>query len=65
PKIGIWKNKITEDRGELRKHISELSETAKTQNYGKIVSQIKILIPEYIGDTYKITPHHFTAESKN
>ena len=49
PKIKVWKN-IPKDRTTLNAEIDRLIETAKTQNYEKIVEAVKILIPEYIGD---------------
>jgi FlaA1/EpsC-like NDP-sugar epimerase len=49
PKIGIWKN-IPKDRQTLRSEIAKLIDIAQDQGYDAIVNEIKILIPEYIGD---------------
>lgn len=51
PKIGIWKN-IPVDRDTLHSRIEELINTAQTQDYEKIVSKIKNIIPEYLGNTH-------------
>lgn len=48
-KISIWKN-IGADRDFLRSNIEKLVETADTQDHKKIVSKIKVIVPEYIGD---------------
>ncbi len=49
PKIGIWNN-IPADREKLRIDIETLIDIAHSQNYDKIVEQVKVIIPEYIGD---------------
>ncbi len=49
PKIAVWKN-IPKDRDFLRSHIQHLLEIACTQDYDQIVGEIKVLIPEYIGN---------------
>jgi FlaA1/EpsC-like NDP-sugar epimerase len=48
-KIGIWKN-IPMERDGLLAGINELVTIAETQDHGKIVQEIKQLVPEYIGD---------------
>jgi FlaA1/EpsC-like NDP-sugar epimerase len=49
-KIGIWGNKISLGREQLCKIIGSLVVTADTQDYKQIVSSIKQIVPEYIGD---------------
>jgi hypothetical protein len=49
-KIGIWENNIPLSREQLRQIIDNLIATADTQDYKSIVSAIKRIIPEYIGD---------------
>ncbi len=49
PKIGVWKN-IPKDRQTLRSEIAKLIDIAQNQDYDAIVSTIKNLIPEYLGD---------------
>jgi FlaA1/EpsC-like NDP-sugar epimerase len=49
-KIGIWGNNIPLTREQLRQMINDLVVTAETQNYVNIVSAIKRIVPEYIGD---------------
>ena len=51
PKIGIWKN-IPMNRQKLHTDIEQLTEIAQTQDYDKIVSKIKHIIPEYIGNCF-------------
>ena len=48
-KIGIWKN-IPMDRDRLLAGISELIDIAKTQDRSQIVSKVKELVPEYMGE---------------
>jgi FlaA1/EpsC-like NDP-sugar epimerase len=48
PKIGIWQN-ILKDRNTLLAEIEELVTIAEDGDYGRIVGQIKKLVPEYIG----------------
>jgi len=48
PKIAVWKN-IPKDREFLRSRIQHLVEIAASQDYGRIVEAIKVLVPEYIG----------------
>jgi FlaA1/EpsC-like NDP-sugar epimerase len=50
PKIGIWTNKITLNREQLCRIIDGLVKIADTQDYKQIISVIKQIIPEYIGD---------------
>ncbi len=49
-KIGIWKNNITLGRQQLHQMIDNLITMADTQDYVTIVSLIKQLVPEYIGN---------------
>lgn len=49
-KIGIWENRIPYTRQQLRQMIDDLVATADTQDYTRIVSAIKQIVPEYIGD---------------
>jgi FlaA1/EpsC-like NDP-sugar epimerase len=49
-KIGIWENNIPLSREQLRQIIDNLIATADTQDYKSIVSAIKRIVPEYIGD---------------
>ncbi len=49
PKIGIWKN-IPKDRQTLRSEIAKLIDIAQDQDYDAIVNEIKVLLPEYLGD---------------
>jgi FlaA1/EpsC-like NDP-sugar epimerase len=49
-KIGIWKNRISYTREQLHQMISDLVALADTQDYVRIVSAIKQIVPEYIGD---------------
>lgn len=56
PKIGIWKN-IPVNRKTLYSNIDSLINLSKTQDYEKIVEQVKVLIPEYIGDTHNKQAH--------
>ena len=49
PKIAAWQNKPV-DRAVLHNYIEEMVLVAKSQDHSKIVSVIKKLIPEYIGD---------------
>jgi len=49
-KIGIWENNIPLTREQLRQMIDNLVMTADTQDYTQIVSAIKRIVPEYIGD---------------
>ena len=49
PKIAAWQNKPV-DRETLKKTISQLLRTAKTQDHTTLVEIIKTVIPEYIGD---------------
>lgn len=50
PKIAIWKN-IPKDRDFLRSHIRQLLDTASTQDYKRIIEIVKILVPEYLGNS--------------
>lgn len=50
PKIAVWKN-IPKDRQFLRTHIQKLIEAAYTQDRARIVELIKILVPQYIGES--------------
>jgi FlaA1/EpsC-like NDP-sugar epimerase len=54
PKIGIWKN-IPMDRDCLRTKIEELVILAKIGEYAGIVTKIKELVPEYIGNNHSNT----------
>jgi FlaA1/EpsC-like NDP-sugar epimerase len=49
-KIGIWENNITLSREQIHQMIDNLVITADTQDYKQIVSTIKQIVPEYIGD---------------
>ena len=49
-KIGIWENNISLSREQLRQIIDSLIATADAQDYKSIVSAIKRIVPEYIGD---------------
>lgn len=49
PKIAVWQNRVYE-RDKLRSLINDLIEVAPTQDHSRIVTAIKNLIPEYIGD---------------
>ena len=49
PKIGIWKN-IPMDRQRLHAGINELVEIAQNQNHSDIISKVKNLVPEYMGE---------------
>ena len=49
-KIGIWENNISLTREQLHQMINGLIVTADTQDYMQIVSAIKQIVPEYIGD---------------
>jgi FlaA1/EpsC-like NDP-sugar epimerase len=49
-KIGIWKNNIPYTREQLHQMINNLVVMADTQDYVQIVSTIKQIVPEYIGD---------------
>lgn len=48
-KIGIWENRIPYTREQLHQMISDLVALADTQDYVRIVSAIKQIVPEYIG----------------
>ncbi|AQQ69979.1 UDP-N-acetyl-alpha-D-glucosamine C6 dehydratase [Limihaloglobus sulfuriphilus] len=50
PKISIWQNKAV-DREVLLEGIEKIADIAKRQNHDEIVKGIKILVPEYIGET--------------
>jgi FlaA1/EpsC-like NDP-sugar epimerase len=50
PKIGIWKN-ILMDRDILRSGIAQLVELAKAGDHAAITAKIKVLVPEYIGNS--------------
>ncbi|MCJ7693312.1 MAG: polysaccharide biosynthesis protein [Sedimentisphaerales bacterium] len=49
PKIGIWNN-IPMDRQALHAGINELLEIAQNQNHSEIISKVKHLVPEYMGE---------------
>jgi FlaA1/EpsC-like NDP-sugar epimerase len=49
PKIGIWNN-IPMDRQTLHTGINELLEIAQNQNHSEIISKVKHLVPEYMGE---------------
>ncbi len=49
PKIGIWNN-IPMDRQTLHAGINELLEIAQNQNHSEIISKVKHLVPEYMGE---------------
>ncbi|HBG78484.1 MAG TPA: polysaccharide biosynthesis protein [Phycisphaerales bacterium] len=49
-KIGVWQKKGDFDREQLHRKIVELVSVADTQDYKIIVSGIKQLVPEFIGD---------------
>ncbi len=49
PKISIWKN-IPMDREKLLSGIEDILRVAHTQDRALIVSKIRVLVPEYIGD---------------
>jgi hypothetical protein len=49
PKIAAWKN-ILADRQTLYAGIEKLLSIAKTQDHQKIVTLIKELVPEYLGN---------------
>jgi FlaA1/EpsC-like NDP-sugar epimerase len=49
-KIGIWGNNITLGRQQLRQIVDNLIAIADTQDHKSIVSAIKQIVPEYIGD---------------
>lgn len=49
-KIGIWGTNITISREQLHQMIGGLVSTADTQDYKQIVTAIKQLVPEFIGD---------------
>ena len=48
PKISIWKNRPV-DQALLRQHISHLIEVAVAQDRDEIMTEIKHLVPEYMG----------------
>jgi FlaA1/EpsC-like NDP-sugar epimerase len=50
PKIGIWQKTVSLDRDLLRQKIDALVAVANTQDYKIIVSGIKQMVPEFIGD---------------
>lgn len=50
PKISIWQKNAPLDREELLEKISNLVSIADFQNHKQIVSAIKEIVPEYIGD---------------
>ncbi|MGB8226821.1 MAG: nucleoside-diphosphate sugar epimerase/dehydratase [Sedimentisphaerales bacterium] len=49
-KIGIWENNIPFTREQLHQMINNIIAIADTQDYARIVSLIKQMVPEYIGD---------------
>ncbi len=49
PKIAVWQN-IPADETELHSAIDEMLRVADTASYDEIVSIIKRIIPEYVGD---------------
>ena len=49
-KIGIWENNILLSREQLRQMVDNLVVMADTQDYKSIISVIKRIVPEYIGD---------------
>lgn len=49
-KIGVWQKKSDFERELLRQKIADLIAVANTQDYKIIVSGIKQLVPEFIGD---------------
>ena len=49
PKIGIWNN-IPMDRQRLHAGINKLLEIAQNQNHSEIISKVKHLVPEYMGE---------------
>jgi FlaA1/EpsC-like NDP-sugar epimerase len=49
-KIGVWKNSVPFTREQLHQMIDNIVTIADTQDYAKIVSAIKRIVPEYIGD---------------
>lgn len=49
-KIGVWQKKGDLDRELLHRKIADLVSVANTQDYKIIVSGIKQLVPEFIGD---------------
>ena len=50
PKVGIWQKSIAFDRNLLRQKMDALVSVANTQDYKIIVSGIKQIVPEFIGD---------------
>jgi FlaA1/EpsC-like NDP-sugar epimerase len=50
PKIGIWQKTVSLDRDTLSQKIDSLVSIADTQDYKIIVSGIKQMVPEFIGD---------------
>jgi FlaA1/EpsC-like NDP-sugar epimerase len=49
-KIGIWGNNIPLSREQLHQMMDNLVLMADTQDYKSIVSTIKLIVPEYLGD---------------
>lgn len=50
PKIGIWQRNVTLSRDLLYEKINNVIAIADTQDYKRIVENIKQLVPEFIGD---------------
>jgi len=50
PKIGIWQRNVTLSRELLYEKINNVIAIADTQDYKRIVENIKQLVPEFIGD---------------
>jgi FlaA1/EpsC-like NDP-sugar epimerase len=57
PKIGIWKNDPPDEKS-LDEIVEKLATLAdQKDNYDKIVSVIKEVVPEYVGDVDSMTLH--------
>lgn len=55
PKIGIWQKNVPMDRDRLHHEINVLLSIASTQDHGMIVTQIKHLVPEFIGQVEMVS----------
>ena len=66
PKIGIWKN-VPADEAALDDAVSELLKVADNADHHEIVSLIKRVVPEYVGDVDSMALHeaHVAANDNN
>ena len=62
PKIAVWKN-ILIDRQSLRANIQKLVDLAATQDYARIVQEIKVLIPNYMTKPSRELPDYWDNKS--